>query len=62
MTTTTEATEATAEQPEDAGAVSPESESRIQPTLRYGIAGYPYGKTSRGKKKWLREEKAKEKD
>ena len=33
----------------------------MQPTLRYEIAGYPYGKTSRGKKKWLREEKAKEK-
>jgi hypothetical protein len=61
MTTTTETTEESAKQPEEAGPASPEAEAMIQPTERYGIAGYPYGKTSRGKKRWLREEKQKEK-
>lgn len=29
----------------------------IQPSLRYTLAGSPYGRNSRGKKRWLLEQK-----
>lgn len=30
---------------------------KLQPSERYALAGYPHGKHTRGKKRWLREMK-----
>lgn len=31
--------------------------SSVQPAIRYALAGHPYGNNTRGKKKWLLEQK-----
>jgi hypothetical protein len=40
------------------GSVNLNPRVRIQSALRYAKAGYPYGKNTQGKKRWLRENRA----